>query len=73
MNIGMIALHLGMSMPGPHAGHAMAAPQPTRASNEVPISTAALVLAGIEVAFATVVLFVTTRSIPDEVLSRRRV
>lgn len=71
MNIGMIAMHLGMSMPSPHAHHTMA-PQPTRTSNEVPISTAALLLAGIEAVFATIVLFVTTRSVPDEVLNRRR-
>lgn len=68
MSIGMIAMHLGMSMPGSHAGHTMA-PQITHSSNEVPASAAALILAGIEAMFATVVLFVTTHSVPDEVLS----
>nr|WP_296769012.1 hypothetical protein [Rhodococcus sp. (in: high G+C Gram-positive bacteria)] len=77
MNIGMLAVHQNMSMPGSHAGHHGSAsaggatmnaavtmpsvPMGTMSMGTVSMGTVAMAIGAAEAAFATVVLFVSTR------------
>lgn len=60
MNVGMIAVHQNMSMPASHSGHGLAA-STSHTVSTMPAPSAAMTIAAVEVVFATVVLFATTR------------
>lgn len=67
MNVGMIAAHQNMSMPGSHAGHGISS---STSQASAPSMNAAIALTAVEVVFATAVLFVTTRSVSVRDLRR---
>ncbi|OZC87107.1 hypothetical protein CH254_15545 [Rhodococcus sp. 06-412-2C] len=69
MNVGMFAAHQNMSMPGSHSGQHHSPPT-ANAITAMPYSNAALAIAATEVAFATAVVFTTTRSVSVRDLRR---